>query len=210
MRTIVIQPFVKQMSHILTQPADHDMAQIWVDSGLRKHTHLGGPGEPSSATRRPRGRPWRPPECLEYTQRPSARVHTTRVSTTEKQSSCSLRDVRERSLTNAQQQTSRSHVCTRAPKADRELSRDVARRPRAAHRPPLEEAASAAGTVRARSHAVGRSQVLHARERPEGGGRVHTRVSTCCQRKPPILRHCCHVRRRRWGVFLTAPSVGAA
>ena len=26
-------------------------------------THLGGPGELSGATRRPRGRPWRPPEC---------------------------------------------------------------------------------------------------------------------------------------------------
>ena len=26
-------------------------------------SHLGGAGEPSGATRRPRGRPWRPPEC---------------------------------------------------------------------------------------------------------------------------------------------------
>ena len=26
-------------------------------------SHLGGGGEPSGATRRPRGRPWQPPEC---------------------------------------------------------------------------------------------------------------------------------------------------
>ena len=33
------------------------------DMHFRYKTRLGGPGEPLGATRGPRGRPWRPPEC---------------------------------------------------------------------------------------------------------------------------------------------------
>jgi hypothetical protein len=58
------KPWMGRCRALQSEPANlstkRGHGQIWADN---LETHLGGPGEPSGATRRPRGRPWRPPEC---------------------------------------------------------------------------------------------------------------------------------------------------